>query len=430
MSAAQDVTQAVAAQSVVVDQVVAKHGRVVTPPPPPPPLTPPAWVVQKPICVGVNGPMKFGYNLQGWDKSTGPNNAVVTHHMGNLMRHTAWKGVAIQGYLDTAKALGIETLIILSPPQTTLAANSGWAAMVTSAVKQGKAAGVTKYSCSNEPHFGSGPYMSAEDYAGLTVITSKAALAVDPNAIVCAPVTTGNYAGMDWLKKFFDAKPVFKMFTFHPYYKQTPEENIKVDIIPLMNYVRSRGWNRFGMSESGYSNTPGKAGTNEDDMRQTTGQQIEKYPRMVFLHRGCGAEFSEYYMLRDHGVNPSDFQNNFGILTSTYADKPQTQSVRDSFAHVIPAIGGADYNPNGGNTWLTRCDYPGNAQHLAVWNPTGASVERVWCVAQAATTLRVQMMGGATTTQALVAGPQLVSINIGARIVVLQGQGVTYPEYT
>lgn len=421
MATADDVLAAAMDQKFVIDKIL--H-----PAPPPPPLPGGAWKVIPRLSTGFFGKYLCGFNLQGWDLAQA-NNAVIHNMIGNFARHTSWHGAANIGYLREGQAAGIEALIIFSPPQTTAAANAtSWPALVTQAVTQGKLYGVKKYNCSNEPFYGSGPHLSPVDYAALTRAAHKAMKAVDPTASLAAPVTTGNYAGMAQIDAYFAAGPEMEIFDFHPYYLQTPEASLLRDILPLMKYVRAKvPAMRFGCSEVGYTNTPGKGGNNEDDMRQTNEKQTELYPRMIYLHRGC-FEYAAYYMLRDHGVNPDNAENNYGVMTSTYSDKPQTRAIRETMADVIPATGAANFNRDGGPVWATRLDY-NNAQRLVIWNPTAPSTEKVWVVAQAATTITIAERGGAVNTQPVNAGAQQVSIALSPRAKVLSGIGLGFPEY-
>jgi hypothetical protein len=418
-----------------------------------------AWIVEQPLSVGARGLVKMGVAVHLWTPDEVEHvplvgAKIVRNAVYYWPPYRSWPEPGLSGnfalnghHATVARALGLEVtpIYVQQRGPGTISLDDSvkmaeWLKMCKDATAFYKRTGVARYyGILNEPGFGAGPHFNGSDYGVLFKQTAAAIKSVDSNAWCMGPELTGAYShsfrgGIPWIRLFLAVPGVLNhldVFSHHAYYKQTPERSFLEDTLATMRLVDGisgrRG--RYAMTEGGYTNgTSVPAGTNEADMFDSADNIADKYSRWPFLHRGAGYEFCTYYMLRQQSTDTVGGENNFGLLTSTWGDRPWTPVIRDVFRHVHEADGAANYRR--GTSWFTRLD-AGSGQRLAAWSPGGAN-DAVWVVADRAGTLTVDTMGGGSSQFRIAEGQQRIKVTLGPRAQVFHSSTcvVRFPEFS
>ncbi|URI09510.1 hypothetical protein MW290_28550 [Aquincola tertiaricarbonis] len=175
-------------------------------------------------------------------------------------------------------------------------------------------------------HTGGAPGASAADYIQLASVVAPIAAAVDPSIRLLSGGISDLGIGRDWLKEFVGGGGLryFHGVSIHPYnwfYKgnRTPEgaESILDEVSSTMKLDKQRGSTTpIFVTEVGWPAFEGRFGRAEDEV-------AEFMWRFIFLAasreqiKGCW-----WYCLRDQGNDPSNKEHRFGLLSSSYEQKP------------------------------------------------------------------------------------------------------------
>lgn len=418
-----------------VDRVAKKYG--------------PQWTVSAPLSTGIQGALPFGWMNHFWSADTvdqGFNRGMqrlarVTGYYWNGPTYLAWPPThQMLVAADRCKALGVTMLALFTQqPGAGGTAKPGtapwpiWLQWVKDGTTQLKARGIKYYEILNEPHWGTGPQFTPQEYGQAFVETVDAIKSIQPDAVCMGPSLTASYNDTAWIKSMFQVPGVIArmdMFSMHAYYLTTPEASFMQDSLAIQKLVDGICGRkmRYAITEGGYTDGTGiPTGTNEAVMFDTIAVNTDKYSRWPFLHRGSNHELVSYYKLRRDSTDTVHGENNYGVLDYNWADRGSLTAVlREVFGHVHACDWAANYQRG---AWFTRLTY-GTTQRLALWSPTPSN-EKVWVVADAMGTLTAKVMGGASTSIPLTQGSQQITVAASPRASVLSANvGLRFPEFS
>lgn len=169
------------------------------------------------------------------------------------------------------------------------------------------------------------PQAGAAVYSVLCQTAIEAVHAGDPDA----QVTTGGTSGFDYafLKELLTSggADAADALGVHPY-RQTGAESVGHDLVLLRDMIETTRQTPLAVwsTEWGYSSTWNGNGQGKSERLR----QAQLVTRELLSAWAMGFPLIVYYDLNDGGTDPTNADNNFGLLTPENADKPAMVAVR------------------------------------------------------------------------------------------------------
>jgi hypothetical protein len=274
---------------------------------------------------------------------------------------------------------------------------------------------VSHYEVWNEWNIGTGTPNgdpgSAADYARLLKKVYTAVKAVDPSIEVIAGATS--QIPSDWIKTMISqSEGKYDAISVHPYnysngpVGRTPEAAMQS--LAALNQMVTQAAGRqvpLYLTEMGWPTHTGWNGADKDTAANFTARLNLLLNQMPYV-KGIW-----WYDFQDDGTNAAEPEQNFGLMTTTYAPKPAYFAMRDTARLVTSA------------TSVTRLDLCPGLYAFKYALPDGKSSLAIWSSKGDVVTLS---FSGSSTLEALDAGsnvaPRQVSASSGAPYTVIAGE--------
>lgn len=281
------------------------------------------------------------------------------------------------------------------------------------------ATGCTKFELWNEWQFGAGAtaqevtdlaYAPVQGYVNMVKAAFASIRAVRPDAEVIVGTFGDPYwqATMNsgWLDGFLatDALGYCTGVSLHQYQGFLPPEFWHDQLFSVIQKIRTKTTtHKIYLSEVGWFN-----GTDANSI--TEAEAAARYSRFPFLLRCLDISGTTIYDLFNDGTTVAK-EENFGFYTRTLVEKAQAGTIRDALAHMNAATTARHYMDSSMRRRVVLMD-TSSGQRAACWAMNATGTTSLVVTASAPGTLSIQTMGGSTATQAIVAGPNTVSVTL------------------
>jgi len=291
---------------------------------------------------------------------------------------------AYDALISAVQSLGMHTILILdygntlytggfTTPPSSGAAISAFGNFAQAAAEHFAGTG-TRFEIWNEPNISKfwPPNPDPAQYAAMATVAVGRIHHGDPNAMV----TTAGLSGFDFsfAQGLVDAGGVVgaDAVGVHPYGISNPTGPL-VDDLVLLRSVMGGGpseappvWDtEWGFTSTDFS----PAGTSDGHDAGAQVRQAVLASREILSACAVGFPLYVYYDIRDDGTDPTNREDNFGLLASDYTDKPAMTAVR-ALAAVAGARTFSGFIPTS-TTGLVAMRFDGAADEtVALWDYT------------------------------------------------------------
>ena len=255
--------------------------------------------------------------------------------------------------------------------------------------------------------------LDVDAYIAVMQIAYTAAKAANPSAVIIGGVVAEPYdtpaRNEGWFNEFLATNwhQYCDEFSFHHYHKFAIPERWHDQIQDTITKVRAVAPSiPIRMSESGWFN-----GTDSQNISEA--EAAARYSRFPFLLRCLDLSGVTFYDLANDGATGTK-EENFGFYTENLgAQKAQAATVAAALAHIKVATSGAHYTDFSLNRRVVIMNTnTANGQRAACWAVNASGTTDLVVTAASNGTLSIQTIGGGTSTQAISAGANTVSVTL------------------